>query len=490
MSDEENYEREESEIPNIRKTYIVTDSLTTKLPSDFVWSMNKRYIEIQNCKLYDLVNRRYPDNVSMHVNLLHERDYLDNNVGLVNHIATQYKRYEVKGNEEELQIWFTKERGPVSNISVPKILHQPNKHSPEFEAFNYNDLSNIDDIADMNRFLDGFFTSDIIAAYKESTKNKIITDEFNNYQMLFQFNALSYLGDVMPLFEDESFYTNDFLINKVNDIYEWCEHLTNNNNFDSPLVGKFVYYFKNHFKQTLEFDYETYFTPMFLPDMMNIALCLTGAILWGITDYNEFLIELSGGMLLTGGDPVDYAGYVCYIYLTYYIKQKYNLIFEFNEYVDWEKYWTIIEPFANSYITDGTVFLTLASKCDALDGFEPEKINAILTYAGIDTSKYTMEYDEPISNYSKSYFFLEVVNLLLGGEHGKPIWVNYSEETAPAGDIIVTQLAADYLTGWQLTRQLTFSDPNPFPPFHHVLNLATDVYEPQYRFLAEFMLIF
>ena len=66
--DEENYKREEQEIPNIRKTYLLTDELTTKLPDDFVFSMNKRYIEIQNCKLYDFTNKEYPDDISMNTN--------------------------------------------------------------------------------------------------------------------------------------------------------------------------------------------------------------------------------------------------------------------------------------------------------------------------------------------------------------------------------------------------------------------------------------
>ena len=489
MSDEENYEREESEIPNIRKTYIVTDELTTPLPSDFVWSMNKRYIEIQNCKLYDFVNRRYPDNVTMHVNLLHEREYLDNNVGLTNHIATQYKRYEVKGNEEELKIWFTKERGPPSNISDVKILREAGKHPPEFHDYDYSDLPNIDDLSDLMKFLADFFTSDIIDAYKDSAKIKDVSDTLNTYYQMFMFQTNSYIDAVAPLFEDESFYTNDFLLDKVNDIYQLCEDFTDNDHFDSPIVGKFVYYFKNYFKQTLEFDYETYFTSMFFPDMVNVGVCLTGPIFWEETNYNTFLMDLSNGLLLDG-DPNDYGEYGAYICKVYEIKQKYNLTFEFSEFLDFTKYWTLIEPFANSYITDGTVFLTLASKCNAIDEFQAGKINDILTSVGIEPTKYTMEYDEPISNYSKSYFFLEIANLLIGKEHKEPFWVNFSEETLPTGDIVVTQIAEDPLVEWQLKRQLTYSDANPFPSAHYVLNPATNIYVPQYRFLAEFMLIF
>ena len=77
--DENEYEREESMMDNIQKTYLVTDTLTTKLPANFVFSTNKKYIEVQNCKLYDLVNRDYPgdshnnNHVYMHMNLIHER---------------------------------------------------------------------------------------------------------------------------------------------------------------------------------------------------------------------------------------------------------------------------------------------------------------------------------------------------------------------------------------------------------------------------------
>ena len=110
------YEREENMMENITKTYLVTDTLITQLPADFVFSTNKRYIEIQNCKVVDLVHNNAPNNVCMHINLLHDRQYLDNNVGLVNFIKTKYKRYEVKGNEEELIIWFTQERGAPSRV--------------------------------------------------------------------------------------------------------------------------------------------------------------------------------------------------------------------------------------------------------------------------------------------------------------------------------------------------------------------------------------
>ena len=99
--DENEYEREESMMDNVQKTYLLTDSLITQLPANFVFSTNKKYIEIQNCKLYDAVNKEFPEDVFMHMNLIHEREYLDNNVGAVNQIKTKYKRYEVKTMDEE-----------------------------------------------------------------------------------------------------------------------------------------------------------------------------------------------------------------------------------------------------------------------------------------------------------------------------------------------------------------------------------------------------
>ena len=56
--------------PNAQKTYLVTNTLETPLPSEFVFSTNNRYIEIQNVKFVDLQTAaKLPTRVFMHADL-------------------------------------------------------------------------------------------------------------------------------------------------------------------------------------------------------------------------------------------------------------------------------------------------------------------------------------------------------------------------------------------------------------------------------------
>ena len=50
------------------KTYFVTDKLETPLPTNFLNSQNKKYIETQNVNVYNCHSKKPLENAFMHVN--------------------------------------------------------------------------------------------------------------------------------------------------------------------------------------------------------------------------------------------------------------------------------------------------------------------------------------------------------------------------------------------------------------------------------------
>ena len=91
------------------KTYIVTNTLETDLPAEFVFSTRDRYIEVQNVMFVD--NRNWavlPNDVVMHADFIHGDEYLDKAVIPCNFMQTNYKVYPFKGREDVLKIWFTR----------------------------------------------------------------------------------------------------------------------------------------------------------------------------------------------------------------------------------------------------------------------------------------------------------------------------------------------------------------------------------------------
>ena len=485
------YEREENMMENIRKTYLVTDTLITKLPVDFVFSTNKRYIEIQNCKVVDLVHNNAPNNVCMHINLLHDRQYLDNNVGLVNFIKTKYKRYEVKGNEEELIIWFTQERGAPDHIDNPVIHNFPDKTYPKFEDFDYSKTPYYDDIKHLFDFLKIFFEEDCINHYQNSTTNLNVHERLEYYKA--KFYATPFENDVLELWADESYYTNDYLLDKIEQIYQWSYELDIFENYYSSIVQKFVWFFTQNFKNILSYDYVDVFgNPQ---NMTTVGACLAAYI---YNDYNNYVnangvIEQldNSGLDFSDPDTDNFIDFVMYTECVDYYNDNYGTHFTTGDWDTFTAYWSMIDLYAQKYNLDYNTLIQLAFTMDTLPDFSRANINILLGIIGKQPGDFTLYFSDALNVNSVSYLFIELCNLMGGHFSTEPLkWHEYSFTKAP-GLITAIEITFDpFYPEWCFEREVEYRELNPFPEEQYVVNAITGDYEAQYRFMAEFMLIF
>ena len=484
------YEREENMMENITKTYLVTDTLITKLPVDFVFSTNKRYIEIQNCKVVDLVHNNAPNNVCMHINLLHDRQYLDNNVGFVNFIKTKYKRYEVKGNEEELIIWFTQERGAPSRVFNPVIHNFPDRRYPRFSAFNYADTPNFDDIEIIFDFLKVFFTADIRRQYGDTTQvynihNAVSADKD-------PFAGKAYEAIMAPLFADETFYDRDFLVDKLDQIVEWVV-LLQDNNIMTPAVECFVRFFLLHFKSVMTYSYVRNFDTM--PNMNTLGVCLAAYIYNNVDDYttdNGVLKALSNSVNdFTMEDADSKFDFVMFTECMFFYNDKYGMVLTELDDVMFTWYWTMVDEYAQKFNLDRSTLYELASTLDTIPDFSRANIDVLLTIIGRQPTDFTVNFSNAVNNDSLSYLFIELCNLMAGHYSTELLnWHEYSATTAPGLTTAIEITFDPFYPEWWLEREVEYRDANPFPEEQYVVNALTGDYEAQYRFMAEFMLIF
>ena len=305
------------------------------------------------------------------------------------------------------------------------------------------------------------------------------------------FNAYSYLDDVSPLFEDESFYTNDFLLNKILDIYNVCVKLIEDNNPNSILPGKLVYYFLNGFKITLEFDYEHNFSIM--PNMTSLAIGLTGYVYWEMPDYEDVLYDIALSVWkFSSAKWLDYCTVSVFLYMVEYVRREYGLEWDISLMDEFTEYWKMIEHFVNvpSPSRHADYLIDLAGMVLKLKDFTKASIQPILDYFSVDLS-YEPPFRDAVTADSLSYLYCELIGIIFLGYREKKLqWVEYSKTKIKTGYMVI-EIARDPLyPDWFLQRQVDYVVLNPFPEEHYTLNPATNIYERNYCFLAEFMLIF
>ncbi len=91
------------------KSYFYTSSLETKLPHEFVYSENPKYIIVIHCRAI------YADSmvgdIKMHASFI-ERNRYDNGFCIfTNTILTKYKKYEIKRRDPSFTLNFTDMNG-------------------------------------------------------------------------------------------------------------------------------------------------------------------------------------------------------------------------------------------------------------------------------------------------------------------------------------------------------------------------------------------
>ncbi len=89
---------------SVRKTYLVANTLNVQLPSDFICSRNKRYIEVRECKA--IYNGSLIGDITVHADFIERDHYLDYFCCFANDTRSKYKKYEYNGYRDSFNIWF------------------------------------------------------------------------------------------------------------------------------------------------------------------------------------------------------------------------------------------------------------------------------------------------------------------------------------------------------------------------------------------------
>ena len=485
--DENEYEREEQMIENIQKTYLVTDSLTTQLPANFVFSTNKKYIEVQNCKLYDIDNDEWPEDVSMHMNLIHERDYLDNNVGYVNQIKTKYRRYEVKGNEEELKLWFVQERSGPTTVGKTYIYEFPDKKISKFEDIDYRNQPESKDFEYLYDFLMMFFTNDMINAFWSSKLTLDVDVELENYKN--SVIGTYYEEALSPLWEDKSFYINDWLLNTIGSIINWATDLERNDYF-TIAVEKFVNFYRGGFMNFLYYNYDMYFDDsLYLP---ALGVCLAAPIFYGNYNIEDYFDELQTTTLKFKKTTLDYYfSFTMFNYYRIYNNTEYKYNISIKDGTIFTEYWNVVGPLMKKIaLNDAHLMLKLADACNKCDIEDDMDVGDCLDIIGKDSSDYEILFTNGNSLHSRMYFFIELAHLYAGYKQEPLIFHEYSSSYhEPSNTTTALEIAIDPLyPDWWFYRYVFYNPTTHFKS--EQIYLDGTEYKYRYRFFAEFMLIF
>lgn len=109
----------------ITKTYYLTDKLDNDFPPEFVWSTNKRYIEVQSCTMVRSGNPEEKQRaIMMHADFVQRDAYQDCGVCFCNDVKAKYKKYEYRGTKDCFKLWFTDEapvKKTIYNITIKMV---------------------------------------------------------------------------------------------------------------------------------------------------------------------------------------------------------------------------------------------------------------------------------------------------------------------------------------------------------------------------------
>ena len=95
------------EIPaNIVRTYFITDTYDNKLPIEFIYSKNPKYIVFQYCRA--TCNGYLDGETEVHASFIQRDKYCDSLVWYANVVPPDDNRkYEFIGTKRDFRIWFT-----------------------------------------------------------------------------------------------------------------------------------------------------------------------------------------------------------------------------------------------------------------------------------------------------------------------------------------------------------------------------------------------
>jgi hypothetical protein len=103
------------------KTYLVTNTIETRFPIEFVSSKNRKWIVLQHCRCVykNLFNNTYlTGDIRVHCDFIERNRYLDSFACFSNTQLTKYKKREVISPKQTFKIWFTDMNGDPIKIKT------------------------------------------------------------------------------------------------------------------------------------------------------------------------------------------------------------------------------------------------------------------------------------------------------------------------------------------------------------------------------------
>ena len=411
------------------KTYLIADSLETPLPIEFINSTNKKYIEIQNVNFYDMKRKYCPTDVFMHVNFIHERPYLDNLVVPVNTMQTKYKTYQFKGNEDSIQVWFTKSLPSVPTYTGEAELfdNTPYQQKP----FDYKTAPDFEVIVDYANIFYEILTEEYYNNVLLSTESLYSADiqEFKS-NLIGEHEFINYLrekADVTTTYQD---------LKILEAVYRcFSRHECNQNNIEAL---KFLIEHNNYWEDEniarIESDEFPYYGIMSINRIFDHGF-----------DSNEFM-----------GCDITFDDEHILIYSLYYhmIKIYPNLgrLFGFNQ-----------RDF-NLFSSNGNFFNYLKDLYvpdDKIAGIKTmiTKVNNGVNINGT-ISGYTKNFTELDPSIEQRFMFRQFCEMIIHGKEQKPNdWGDYNRRY-DNNDLYVDEICSDSLTGVPLKREIKYSIDN------------------------------
>jgi hypothetical protein len=119
------------------KTYLVTNTLETKFPIDFICSRNRKWIVLQNCRCVykNLYNNDYlTADVRVHCDFIERNHYLDSFACFTNTQLTKYKKWEIASPRQTFKVWFTDMDGNPIKVKT-KAEEEVEERKRQLQAF-------------------------------------------------------------------------------------------------------------------------------------------------------------------------------------------------------------------------------------------------------------------------------------------------------------------------------------------------------------------
>ena len=107
------------------KRYLTTDTLKTEFPNEFIFSKNRKFIEVLSVHLFvndeqiddEIEAHHKPKFITFHSDFVQDMRDLNCYVCLANYRLTKRKKYELLNNQYEFNLWFTDIDGTVLDAS-------------------------------------------------------------------------------------------------------------------------------------------------------------------------------------------------------------------------------------------------------------------------------------------------------------------------------------------------------------------------------------